>query len=73
MTTGKKLLALRGKRTRKQVFLESGVPERTLIHLERDERMGQFKTMIKLSEYYGVTLDELKPDGKDLDDILYKE
>lgn len=62
MTTGQKLVALRGFKSRRRVHIDTGITERTLIHLERDERQGRFDTLCKLADYYGVKVDDLRSD-----------
>lgn len=70
MTVGQKLIALRGDKSRRKVAEGSGVPARTLIHWERDERFPTLDKLIKLLSYYGADLNSIMPDGKDLDDII---
>jgi putative transcriptional regulator len=55
----KKLLKLRGSRTRELVAVESGVSFRALESYESGYRTPRDSAKVKLAKYYGVSIQDL--------------
>lgn len=59
MTTGEKLIALRNKRTQAEVAKALNITQTALSMYENNERVPRDEIKVKLSNYYGVTVQEL--------------
>lgn len=56
LTTGEKLVKLRGKKTKKEVAEAIGVSESSYIKYERDERTPSDSVKQRIADYYGRTV-----------------
>lgn len=56
MSIGKKLKALRGSKTQKEVAVDLGITKSALAMYERDERVPRDEVKVKLADYYGETV-----------------
>ena len=56
---GELLKNLRGNRTLREVEQEAGIPNSYLSNVEKGTKNPGVKTLSKLSDYYGVSLEEL--------------
>ncbi len=56
---GKRLIELRGVRTRTGVAKELGIGYSSLCNYENGERIPPDDVKVKIAEYYGVTVQEL--------------
>ncbi|WP_231504276.1 helix-turn-helix transcriptional regulator [Brevibacillus borstelensis] len=54
-----KMASLRGERSQKQVADELGIPVSTYAMIEAGHRFPRKELQLKLSRYFGVTVDEL--------------
>lgn len=59
MTTGKKLKALRGKKSQKKTAEEIGITKSALAMYERDERVPRDEIKIKIAKYYNEPIEAL--------------
>lgn len=59
MTIGEKLIALREKRSQKEVAEAIDVCRSALSMYEQNERVPRDEIKIRISNYYGVTVQEL--------------
>lgn len=53
MTTGEKLIKLRGKKTKAEVAAAIGVSESSYIKYERNERTPSDSVKVRIADYYG--------------------
>ena len=58
-TAGQRLREARGQRTRKEVYIATGIPVTTLSGYENDSRVAKDSNKIKLAALYGKTVQEL--------------
>jgi len=61
---GRKLIALRGRRTRKEVAKAVGISVSALQMYENGQRIPRDEIKIKLAEYYGASVQEIFFDQK---------
>lgn len=59
MSVGQKLVALRGNRTQASVAKELGICPSALGMYERDERNPRDEIKVRISNYYGISIQEL--------------
>ncbi|WP_019123774.1 helix-turn-helix transcriptional regulator [Brevibacillus massiliensis] len=59
MKKNEKMVSLRGERSQKQVADEIGIPVSTYAMIEAGHRFPRKDLQLKLSRYFGVTVDEL--------------
>ena len=59
VSIGKKLVKLRGDKTREQVAVDLGISYPALVSYELGERVPKDEIKIKIAEYYGVSIEEL--------------
>ena len=59
MTVGEKLVALREKRSQKEVAEALGISQSALCQYETDERVPRDEIKVRLSNYYGVSIQAL--------------
>ncbi|MGG1531429.1 helix-turn-helix transcriptional regulator [Brevibacillus agri] len=59
MKKNEKMTSLRGERSQKQVADELGIPVSTYAMIEAGHRFPRKELQLKLSRYFGVTVDEL--------------
>ena len=52
MSTGKKLKALRGDKTQKEVVADIGISKSALAMYERDERIPRDEVKVQIANYY---------------------
>jgi len=58
-SVGKKLIELRGSRTREEVAVGSGLTFRAIESYECGYRMPRDAAKVKLAKYYGVSIEEV--------------
>lgn len=56
---GKRLVALRGKRSQAEVARDNGIAVSTLAMYENEQRVPRDPIKIKLAEYFGSTVQEI--------------
>ena len=56
---GKRLIQLRGSRTREEVAVGSGLSFRAIESYESGYRMPRDVAKVKLANYYGVSIEEI--------------
>lgn len=56
-----KLYQLRGKRTREEVASKIGIPTSTYACIEGGLRKGRIETLIKISRFYGISVEQMFP------------
>lgn len=59
MTIGEKLVALREGRSQKEVAEALGISQSALCQYETDERVPRDEIKVRLSNYYGVSVQNL--------------
>ena len=59
MSTGKKLVELRGDRSRKEIANAVGVTPSAIAMYERDARIPKDEIKKKFASYYGKTVEEI--------------
>lgn len=59
METGKKLRALRGDRSQAEVAKQIGITKSSYAMYERDERVPRDEAKMKISNFFGVSVQEL--------------
>ena len=59
MSVGKKLRALRGKKTQKQVAQEIGITKSALAMYEQDKRIPRDEVKIRIAAYYNEPVGSL--------------
>lgn len=59
MSIGKKLKALRGNKTQKEVANDLGITKSALAMYERDERVPRDEIKVKIAEYYNESVGSL--------------
>lgn len=56
MTIGKKLKALRGKKTQEEVAKDLGITKSALSMYERDERVPRDEVKVRIANYYNESI-----------------
>jgi putative transcriptional regulator len=56
---GKRLIELRGDKSREQVAIDLGISYSSVVAYELGERVPRDEIKIKLANYYGITVGEL--------------
>lgn len=59
MSTGKKLIALRGDKTQEEVAADLGISKSALAMYERDERNPRDEVKVLIANYYNETVGAL--------------
>ena len=59
MSIGKKLKALRGMKTQKEVAEQLKITKSALAMYERDERIPRDEIKVRIAEYYGESVQSL--------------
>lgn len=59
MSTGKKLKALRGDKTQKEVAADIGISKSALAMYERDERVPRDEVKVQIANYYNEAVGAL--------------
>lgn len=59
MTLGEKLKKLRGKKSQKKVAKDLGITQSALGNYENDYRVPRDEVKIKISNYYGISVEEI--------------
>lgn len=59
MSVGKKLRALRGGKTQKEVAADLNITKSALAMYERDERVPRDEIKVRIAEYYGESVQSL--------------
>lgn len=59
MSVGERLRALRGKRTQEEISKELGITKSSYAMYERGERTPRDEVKVRISKYYGVSVQEL--------------
>lgn len=59
MTVGEKLKTLRGAKTRQRVAKDLGISYSMYIKLERDERNASDEMKVRISKYYGKSIEHI--------------
>lgn len=59
MTTGQKLIDLRGKKAREDVARDLGVSLSALAMYERDERVPRDEIKVKIANYYNSSVQDI--------------
>lgn len=59
MTCGEKLRELRGDKTQECVAREIGITRSSLAMYERNERIPRDEVKVKISQYYGISVQDL--------------
>ena len=59
MSAGKKLRALRGKKTQKAAAADIGITKSSLAMYERDERIPRDEVKVKIAKYYGESVQSI--------------
>lgn len=59
MTCGEKLRELRGDKTQGCVAREIGITRSSLAMYERNERIPRDEVKVKISQYYGISVQDL--------------
>ena len=59
MSTGKKLKALRGDKTQKEVAADIGISKSALAMYERDERVPRDEVKVQIANYYNEAVGTL--------------
>ena len=59
MSVGERLRALRGERTQEEISKELGITKSSYAMYERRERTPRDEVKVRISKYYGVSVQEL--------------
>ena len=59
MSVGKKLRELRGSRTQDEISKELGITKSSYAMYERDERVPRDEVKVRISNFFGVSVQEL--------------
>ena len=59
MRVGERLRALRGERTQEEISKELGITKSSYAMYERGERTPRDEVKVRISKYYGVSVQEL--------------
>lgn len=59
MSVGERLRALRGERTQEEISKELGITKSSYAIYERGERTPRDEVKVRISKYYGVSVQEL--------------
>lgn len=59
MSVGERLRALRGERTQEEISNELGITKSSYAMYERGERTPRDEVKVRISKYYGVSVQEL--------------
>lgn len=59
MSVGERLRALRGERTQEEISKELGITKSSYATYERGERTPRDEVKVRISKYYGVSVQEL--------------
>ena len=59
MSVGERLRALRGERTQEEISKELGITKSSYAMYERGERTPRDEVKVRISNYYGVSVQEL--------------
>lgn len=59
MSVGERLRALRGERTQEEISKELGITKSSYAMYERGERTPRDEDKVRISKYYGVSVQEL--------------
>ena len=59
MSVGERLRALRGERTQEEISKELGITKSSYAMYERGERTPREEVKVRISKYYGVSVQEL--------------
>ncbi len=59
MSVGERLRALRGERTQEEISKELGITKSSYAMYERGERTPRDEVKVRISKYYGVSVQEL--------------
>ena len=59
MSVGERLQALRGERTQEEISKELGITKSSYAMYERGERTPRDEVKVRISKYYGVSVQEL--------------
>lgn len=59
MSVGERLRALRGERTQEEISKELGITKSFYAMYERGERTPRDEVKVRISKYYGVSVQEL--------------
>lgn len=59
MSVGERLRALRGGRTQEEISKELGITKSSYAMYERGERTPRDEVKVRISKYYGISVQEL--------------
>lgn len=59
MSVGERLRALRGERTQEEISKELGITKSSYAMYERGERTPRDEVKVRISKYYGVSVQEV--------------
>lgn len=59
MSVGERLRALRGERTQEEISKELGITKSSYAMYERVERTPRDEVKVRISKYYGISVQEL--------------